>query len=303
MTGVLDHLLGLLNGRGETIRARKPEPFSDEFVGEFGVEDSLIEGQLRSAHMAAGDTPPAQTRPDSAPEPRPQPSTAANVPEPTVDALGANASPASPPPAGAEVDSFVTLRQSADYQGSTVPATLQVNASTHGQAPVSRENDAGAVNTILGHRSGEPRATGNGGYREIPPIARESTAEAAGRERPESPAVRDMPVDPAAKHAQVDANSKPPAPQSSIAAPMPTRPAISPRDSAGLEPQRRDHRAASHDADSRPDAFAPLRIEIGRVEIHAPRNAAPVPAPRSKPARRSTAIDLDSYLAGRSGKS
>jgi hypothetical protein len=54
--------------------------------------------------------------------------------------------------------------------------------------------------------------------------------------------------------------------------------------------------------ESDPGAPLPVRIEIGRVEIHAARSSEPARTPRPATTRRSAAMSLEAYLASKGGQ-
>ncbi|MEE4108468.1 MAG: hypothetical protein V2I24_03920, partial [Halieaceae bacterium] len=90
--------------------------------------------------------------------------------------------------------------------------------------------------------------------------------------------------------------------QDEPARPILTRPPAAPESAADRTPGVAVASAEAVEPDSDPGAPLPVRIEIGRVEIHAARSSEPARTPRPATTRRSAAMSLEAYLASKGGQ-
>ncbi|MEE4279093.1 MAG: hypothetical protein V2I82_11555 [Halieaceae bacterium] len=300
MSGILDHLLGRLNGHGDTIRARKPEPFADETAGDFEIGEAL--GVERDSPSPAADNDggrAARLTPVSRPAELPLTAEAIDPPE----ERGASASQ------GEDAKAMTAARKNAADPGADERGDRRRNGESDPAAPMKRispDFDAlaspeGGIRELHSRREDRVDKPRNGpaarGEEAAQPLPRHRSEAATGRET-EPEAAPDSPDTPRAVPHHLDGviGTEP-------RGPLITRPAAEDRIASQHRPARPETRSDEHESEIRQEPPAPLRIEIGRVEIHAPGSAAPVSPQRSRSARRSAAIDLDRYLADRSGKS
>lgn len=284
MSGVLDHLIGRLTGQGETVRARKPEPFANEPAGDLEVQDdeavtppSGIAQALRAAPPAtpagAGDVSHAR-----GPEPAPD--------RPRGPPPGTRASPKTADSSTLESDAPAPQR--ATHAPADPPAPVTAAASPPPAAPAA----AHTRESYVEHRSEvtevfEVTRLDSVTETEVLHVTR------AGDEPqpPRSDSDR-------ARVAQAPAAAAPLA--DTRPAPILTQPpaVLAAQDGIGLSatatlPREREPELASQ----------PLRIEIGRVEIHVPRQGAPVRPTRRPAPDRPGAMSLEAYLASKGGGS
>ena len=275
MTGVFDHLIDRIQGREASVAPRLSPVFAPDAVLE-------IPAPAPAPARAPAPTGPATPLADrTAAQPRSEPVTLSGAQSwPTPPRMAEPAPPPDPsPPRAAPVPTPPRADPALEPPQSAQRARPEPAAQPHPRPSAQPALPPQTIETRIARAGPALMAT----VPAFPPTA---------AALPSSPPLRDQ--------LQVPSPGRPAVPPPQEFAPVAGPAQVIPPPPLFLDPFAALAPAPAVAAAQPPRA--PVRIEIGTVEIHALRAPVATPPRRAAPARTGPEMSLDSYLAGRAGR-